>query len=131
MSLIKTRRILKPILKTGNTNEIKLKCVIADSPFKAEYLIPTITKNEFSTEQDVEKYFKRKGVSVLPWSVDGDFKYKIGHLNLSFDLSDCYYVFNMIIIVFEAFGKFYIFDLKDIDVEDLIINDGVVFNYLV
>lgn len=59
MSLIKTRRILKPILKTGNTNEIKLKCVIADSPFKAEYLIPTITKNEFSTEQDVEKYLEQ------------------------------------------------------------------------
>ena len=131
MTLIKTRRIIKSILKTGNANEIKLKCVIADSPFKAEYLIPTITKNEFSTEQDVVKYFKRKGVSVLPWTVDADFKYKIGHLNLSFDLSDCYYGFNMLIIIFEAFGKIYIFDIKDIDVKEIINIDGVDLNYLI
>jgi hypothetical protein len=131
MSLIKTRRIIKPILKNGNTNELKLKCIIADSPFKAEYLIPTITKNEFDSEQDVEKYFKRKGVAILPWTADGVFKYKTGHLNLSFELSDCYYGFNMIIVVFEAFGKNYIFDIKDIDVKEMINIDGVDLNYLI
>lgn len=131
MSLIKTRRILKPILKTGNTNEIKLKCIIADSPFKAEYIIPTITKNEFSTEQDVIKYFKRKGLSVLTWIYEGDFKYATGRLNLSFDLSECYYGFNMLIIIFEAFGKNYIFDIKDIDEKEMINNDGVYLNYLI
>ena len=131
MVLINSRRIVKSILKTGNIKELEFKAIVADSPFKAEYLIHAITKNEFSTEQDVVKYFKRKGVSVLPWSVDGDFKYKIGHLNLSFDLSDCYYGFNMLIIIFEAFGKNYIFDIKDIDEKEIINIDGVDLNYLI
>ena len=131
MALINARRIVKPILKTGNIKELEFKAIVADSPLKAEYLIPTITKNEFSTEQDVIKYFKRKGVSVLPWINEGDFKYASGRLNLSFDLSDCYYGFNMLIIIFEAFGKNYIFDIKDIDEKEMINNDGVDFNYLI
>ena len=133
MALINARRIVKPILKTGNIKELEFKAIVADSTFKTEYLIPTITKNEFSSLNEVEKYFKHKGVYILPWVVKGDFSYQKerNNLVLTFDLSDCYYVFNMVIIISKTFDKYYVFDVKDIKVEEMINVDGLEFNYII
>jgi hypothetical protein len=132
MTLLNTRRVAKSLLKVGMTKP-KFSVALANTEVLIENRLETIAVTQFNSFEAASIYLRNKDIKFLvpPIYVGGNYSYRLTNkqLTIRFDFSAIREQFNTLVVLMEAAGKTYIFDIKDIDVNDLFESDGFEYTY--
>jgi hypothetical protein len=127
-----SRRLLKTLLRT-NHRDFKLSVVLADTNKPIGDILCSLNKSEFITMDGLSYHLAKKNVKLLNKNkrIRTSHKYRLKSLTVNFDVKSPENQFNSALIVLEAFNRFYLVDIKEVNVEDLSEYDGLYFQYAI
>lgn len=128
MPVLQTSRELKPVIQDNRKN-IKLLFLFAESKRSAVDILVELKHNPFDTYYEAIDYLRAHQVKVIDLGIpDEEPCYIDGKLRIMINFPNREDFFNLAILVVEAIGKVYIFDVKDLDTNKIMESDG--FEYV-